>query len=324
VIINIPSAESLNEIALRLHFSAWSSLVDIRFDFDRAFEPSSDPFGSEWSDEWEAYLVACQSELQSICTLIQQSNELALRAKICSVSPFLLLVGSDRKFSSTPKDVDFSEFRTVDAVELPGAVNTLCSDQLSDKFIQSYNEIRSLRNKIAHLGYLSRQFSPEELLHILVAQYIELWNGRKWLNDRVRFAAQTRLAFFHDESHSSVENEVMYELPYDLRIFNNSEFKQLFEHAKQSKRYLCHYCIASATTQYTTLEDLCECETSFLEKKSKTLHCMMCGRDFRVSQKLCEECGGNVIGDNGDEYVGRCHCCGVPGVENLSGRMGRR
>ena len=188
MIINIPSPESLNDIALRLHFSAWSSLVNIRFDFDRAFEPGSDPSGDQWSDEWAEYLAACQPELQSVYTLIQQSNELALRARVCSVSPFLLLLGSERKYSTTWRNVDFSEFRTLDAVELPGAVNTFCDETLSDKFIQSYNEVRSLRNKVAHLGYLSKQFNPEELLHTLVAQYVELWRHRNWLSDRVQFA----------------------------------------------------------------------------------------------------------------------------------------
>jgi hypothetical protein len=128
-------------------------------------EPRSDPFssGDGWNEEWVWYLAACQPDFQSICTLIQQSNELALKAKIRSVSPFLLLLGSERRFSTTPKAVDFSEFKTLDAVELPGAVNTFRETHLSDKFIQSYNEIRSIRNKIAHLGYFNKQFNPEDL-----------------------------------------------------------------------------------------------------------------------------------------------------------------
>jgi hypothetical protein len=89
VITNIPTPESLEDIALRLYFSAWSSLINIRSQFDSVYDPGAEEMGPpiDWADEWNEYLVACQPELQSICTQMQQSNELALKAKICSVSP---------------------------------------------------------------------------------------------------------------------------------------------------------------------------------------------------------------------------------------------
>src|SRR5437762_2351178 len=82
-----------------------------------------------------------------------------------------------------PKDIDFSDFKTLDALELAGAVNTFCEEPLTDKFIQTYNLVRSLRNKIAHLGQADTIFHPDELLRILVFQYAELWKGRAWLRD---------------------------------------------------------------------------------------------------------------------------------------------
>ena len=111
VIINIPTPESLNDVALRLHFSVWSSLIEIRSEFDMVFPPDFDPrtSGNGWKEERAEYIEACQPEFQSVLTLIQQSNELALKARICSVSPFLLLLRNERRFSNAPKDVDFSE-----------------------------------------------------------------------------------------------------------------------------------------------------------------------------------------------------------------------
>ena len=49
-------------------------------------------------------------------------NELALKAKICAVSPYLLLLRSEPKFSAKVRDIDFSEFRTLDAVDLPPVI----------------------------------------------------------------------------------------------------------------------------------------------------------------------------------------------------------
>jgi hypothetical protein len=37
MIVNIPTPQALDEVALRLYFSAWSSLIHIRPDFDKAF-----------------------------------------------------------------------------------------------------------------------------------------------------------------------------------------------------------------------------------------------------------------------------------------------
>jgi hypothetical protein len=313
MITNIPTPENLNDVALRLYFSAWSSLVGMRAEFEDVFV--DDPTGNEWREEWTDYLVACQPELQSICTLIQQSNELALKAKICSVSPFLLLLRSDAKLSTSPKDVDFSEFKTLDAVELPGAVNTFCKEHLSDKFIQTYHEVRSLRNRISHLGQLNKQLLPDELTRILLFQYAELWPGRAWLNDRVRYASATRRAFFHDGKYATAEMEVMYELYHTFRMMTGAEFKRLFGHPKNTRRYLCHECIYEASTRNFDLGFSKTCKTAFLDKSGHALECLMCTKKFKVARQRCSspECKGNVIGDNDDDYIGKCHVCGEGG-----------
>jgi hypothetical protein len=46
-----------------------------------------------------------------------------------------------------------------------------------------------------HAGKASKAFSADELLHTLIFLYLELWPRRRWLADRVEYAAQTRLAF---------------------------------------------------------------------------------------------------------------------------------
>lgn len=311
MITNIPTSDSLDDVALRLYFSAWGHLITILRDFDLAFEPGHDPSVSGWNEERAEYLAACQPELQSVCTLIQQSNELALKARICKVSPFLLLLRSDGKLSTITKNVDFSEFRTLDAVELPAAVNTFCQEALSEQFIQTYNDIRQLRNKIAHLGHPAQIFEPNELLHTLVFQYTELWKHRAWLQDRVEFLSQTRASFFHDGRYTSPHMEVMHELPLTLDILSPSEFRQLFGCAKSKRRYLCHSCIDQGRTKYADL-DMDVCKTAILDDTHSSINCLMCGENFRISRSKCteENCKGTVIGDNDDAYVGMCHTCG--------------
>ncbi|SJM34046.1 hypothetical protein [Mesorhizobium delmotii] len=312
MIVNIPTSGSLDDVALRLYFSAWSSLINMMDDFELAYEVEFDPAEDDgWAEERLGYLEACQPELQSICAIIQQSNELALKAKVCKVSPFLLLLKSDPKFSKNRGDIDFSEFRTLDAVDLPSAVNSLCQTPLSDKFIQTYNLIRSLRNTIAHLGGSSKKFEPKELVGILAFQYPELWKDRLWLKDRVEFASQTRTSYFHDYKYSSPHMEVMHELPTTVAVLGKAEFKTLFGEAKSKRRYLCHHCIDAANTRYADL-DLDACKTAHLDKDGKSIHCLMCNGTFPVVRKSCEAggCKGDVISGDEGLYPEKCHTCG--------------
>lgn len=309
MISNIPTPDELENIALRLHFSAWAALLSVITDFDQVFEPAEgDP--DYWRDEKAGYIDACQPELQSICAVIQQSNEMALKARICAVSPYLLLLNTANKFSTTPKSVDFYSLRTLDAVDLPSTANTFCAKPLSDKFLQEYNSIRSLRNSVVHAGKVDKAFSAEELLRTLVFLYRELWPNRQWLVDRIEYAAQTRLAFFHDGRYISAHSVVMSEVPEAFAFFTNSDFKALFGKSKSARRYICHACFYQATTKGGP-PDATACQTAWLDDDTH-LTCKMCEETFKVLRVKCtsHECKGNVIGDNSDDFVGICHTCG--------------
>ena len=289
-------------------FSAWADLLAVVTDFNDFLSDDGNP--GFWENEKSEYVDACQPELRSICAVIQQSNEMALKARICTVSPYLLLLNTENKFSTLPKSVDFFSLRTLDAIDLPSTANTFCGNPLSDKFLQVYNSIRALRNSVVHAGKTDKAFNAEELLHTLVFLYHELWPTRHWLVDRVQCAAQTRLGFFHDGRWSSAHSVVMSEIPDAFALFTNSEFKALFGKPKTARRYACHSCFYEATTkggppsyQY--------CRTAYLNG-TKELTCLMCSGTFKVSRTQCseEDCRGNVIGDNGDDYIGMCHTCG--------------
>jgi hypothetical protein len=212
--------------------------------------------------------------LQSICAVIQQSNEMALKARIWAVSPYLLLLNADNKFSTMPKSVEFFSLRTLDAIDLPSTANTFCGTPLSYNSLQAYNSIRALRNSVIHTGKTDKAFSAEELLHTLVFLYHELWPTRLWLVDRVAHAVRTRLGFFHDGRWISAHSVVMEEIPSAFALFTNSEFKALFGKSKTTRRYICHSCFEEATTKGGP-PDIDQCQTAYLED-STYLTCRMC------------------------------------------------
>lgn len=311
MITNLPTQESLNNVALRTYFRAWNSLVEIWTDFSCFFGHGFDvkTATQEWRDEWHEYLGEAQSDLQSICALLQQSTELALKARVCAVNPYLLLLDTGLKLSAAPKQIDFSELRTLDAVDLPGAVNTLTDRPVSDDFIGKYTELRSLRNKITHLGEASSSFSPEEVMRLAVLFYLNLWPERKWLADRMNFAAQTRKAWLHEGKYTSVVMEVLQEWPVVSSLLNKGEFKKLFGQEKSKRRFLCHHCVYEGETRYAVLEKP-GCGTAYLDASGNSVTCVMCHGTFAVERRKCTYCAGNVIGAHSDDWEGYCHTCG--------------
>lgn len=307
VIENVPTCEDLHKSALRLYFTAWTNLITIATDFDEVF-----PDDEDWSDEKAAYLKGCQSDMQSCCTLMQQSNELALKARIAEVSPYLLLFRNDRKLSVRPESLDFSDLRTLDANDLPGAVNSFCFKTLSDTFLADYTEVRKLRNKIVHLGSVDREFEADSLLKIMVRQFIELWPNRGWLVERYNYAKSTRYAALHDGKSSSAESEVYDQLTASIDRFSKSEFKRLFGVDKHARRYLCPICYYQSSARSAGV-DPADCRTAFLLAENKHLvRCAMCEATTPITRAKCiiSSCKGDVLATGEQRIEGMCLTCG--------------
>jgi hypothetical protein len=80
-----------------------------------------------WSDDDKTdYWRARTYRLNNAISLLQQSLEIFLKARIAEVSPFLLISGEPDRWPkrNSAGDVDFSDFRTLDAVQLCKAVNS--------------------------------------------------------------------------------------------------------------------------------------------------------------------------------------------------------
>ena len=86
MIVNIPSSENLNNLALRLHFGAWADLLIMEFQFDEVYEPDGE---IHWTEERTEYLKYCQPELQAIYTVIQQSVLTTLPIKVAFIVPYV-------------------------------------------------------------------------------------------------------------------------------------------------------------------------------------------------------------------------------------------
>jgi hypothetical protein len=243
MIVNVPTADELTSVSLRLYFKAWAEVTAILEDWSRIFD-----LGREHGlrrgkavcftpdDEWREYLDNSQNDLQGIYTLVQQSQEIGIKARVCEVSPYLLLKSLQAKpTSETGGDYDFSDFQTIDAVELVRVHNMVCAHQISHTFRDLIEDIRRNRNKIHHLGILNRSLDPHAIIDVLQQQYAELYPGRRWMADRVEFGGTHRLADWVESDFNGVTS-AMLELHALEPMIRAAQSKRLTGHGPKERR----------------------------------------------------------------------------------------
>jgi hypothetical protein len=306
MITNVPTSEALHASALRAFFETWSLVLRIATEFDEVYRPDD----GDWTEERTQYLSGCQRDLQTALSSMQLASELALKARIAEVSPYLLLIGGRPTLSSKPSNIDFADFRTLDAQDLPAAVNCYTAPPLTDQFLQDYKEIRSLRNKVVHLGSVDRHFNPDDLLARMARQFAELWPQRRWLVERLKHANGVRHAFFHDGKYSSAEGEVFSELDQTFSRFGKTLFKQLIGFEKSARRYLCAACLSNSEARNVGL-DLNTCRAAVLTPEGGKVKCAMCQGEFDITRVKCTDadCKGDVCYDAPDDAP-ICLSCG--------------
>ena len=165
------------------------------------------------------------------------------KARICDVSPFLLLKRTDVRPTEGEQNVwDFTDFPTLDASELIRIHNMFCSTTLSKEFQAKYEEIRRGRNKISHLGIYRQNLEPLEIIDILQMHYRELYPGRRWMEDRLHFAALGKWADFAFDSDFNERTGLFNELYHLIPELTDEQFRLLMGHDRDEDSFICHEC----------------------------------------------------------------------------------
>lgn len=314
MIANVPDAEEMKQTALWLFFNAWEQILRIiELSLAEQFgstiveghiEPSS-----QFKDEIEEFIDEVQPELRLAYVLLQQSHELGLKAKICAVNPFLLFLGSDVR-SWAKSDADFSEFRTLDAIDLIPVVNAVCAKPVSDRFKSCYETIRGDRNKIYHLGVFKNRLDPMVLLGIMIEQYPELFPGGSYISDRLEnLTRHTNTYIMFYNKRTTELSLLLAEIAHLYKILSKTQFKSLFGFSKQTRRYMCHTCCDEAYIHDNGLSPE-EIATATLNADGNAVFCHVCQKEFDVYRSPCSapNCKSNVI-SNVQKYLNHCHVC---------------
>jgi len=263
---------------------AWSSTIEclneVREWREYQEEREANPVGLP--SRVETLIKAQRFRITNAVSLLQQSLELFLKAKVAEVSPFFLISGDPRAWPKPDKNnvLDFSEFRTVDAVDLVKLVNTVSKEALPEKFVEQYNKLRIDRNKIVHLDTGNMVFESTVVLLQILGAHAALFPGQNWQ----RFRQEN---FTPKSTHEDDEYELDYsydsyltEIAIMLENLQPAQLKAFLGYTKGGRRVDCPNCENLTTKHYAGGRQYAQIN------KDKSIYCIACTTNFADMESL--------------------------------------
>lgn len=246
MITDLPTTDDFLENGENLLNVAWGILTHLLTTLNEIIESDIDDTFNDRDSE--KYWIAARQTLSTSLAIAQQATEFLIKAKISAVSPFLIFTGSP---SSWPKHCDkknthFSEFHTIDAQDLIRVHDTVCETKFNDKFKQTYNDMRELRNKIMHTVDRQLSIKPEQVAKLILEVHYYLVGEKKWIACRRQFLDRSpdySIKYIRQIAYKAyVLRDLMTELAAIIDLLKPSEVKKYFGYNKRSRSCLCPKC----------------------------------------------------------------------------------
>ncbi|WP_050028231.1 hypothetical protein [Verrucomicrobium sp. BvORR034] len=266
----------------------WGAILSVLTDFEHANEWASGLEPEMAEEFWDA----AERELATALTLVMQGAEFLLKAKICSVSPWLLVASSpsDWPRRCDKEDTDYSEFRTIDAHDLIKVHDTFLSSRLPEEFVEVFSNLRRERNSIMHSVCSDLEVNAKSLIERILVLSEHLVGPQAWAAARREYIYRDKISAI-DLEH--VDFRVAEEFVLLIELLGAASLKRFFGYNKKQRVYGCPTC-SRAYAEFGL-----ECKTAQLRPNtagSTTLFCFICGNEVTVERRDCNqgECKGNV------------------------------
>lgn len=238
-------------------------------------------------------------KIRTSIVLLHQAVDALLKAKICEVSPLLLIEGDKTKWATLPdsKDKNFNDYYTIGSEQL---LHVYCGIKPITKEIISFiNELRLKRNDAIH-GLSVKDLTPKfTIMGVLKAFTYFLGKSTWW--ETVHDKLYNDPTFGLDRSK---EDFLFKRLDYVEKILGLKEMNKHFTLNINTRSYFCYSCKDSFEIYGGEMDN----KWAFLSPNkpdSKNIFCLSCQNHFEVERKNCIDgnCKGNVI------YNDRCLTC---------------
>jgi hypothetical protein len=243
MITEIPGAADFARASVNLLHLAWETAVsDLR-----TFESEHAIYGDAelWSREEtlqaaRSFWGLSQPGLGNALTLVQQAIEMALKGRIASVSPFLLIAKDARDYpsGSDKADVTFSAFRTIDAADLLRVHNSVFSTRLEDDFRQIWGTVRRQRNKIIHSIVAEPLIEAKDILVHVLSVNDFLHGDQSWPKRRLAYSNTEEFWDAYPQMASYTYGFVLDEMAVAVHNLSPSVIKKYLGFDKRARSYM--------------------------------------------------------------------------------------
>ncbi len=292
MIIDIPTPADFHAAGLKQVHLAWQIAMQSVRDYAEA---TYDKLADETQEDATAeFWQRSQPLLANSYSLIQQGMELALKGRIATITPYLL-IGDPKDWPNSVAHgtASFGDFRTIDATDLVKVHNSVLARPLDDEFKAFFDQVRRDRNRIMHSA-APGTFTPRLVVRTILTAVDVLFNDIPWPRRLVQMEYEGKFASlgFADDA----QNNVLFEIDSAIRQLTPGEAKRFFGFDKKRRAYLCPHCYYEANRDWQDDWPL------LAQFKTKTpgataLYCFVCEQTTEVERTACllDTCKGDVI-----------------------------
>jgi hypothetical protein len=298
---NIPEAEDFYESGKGLLDFAWNTVAILLTNLDNAKY-----YGVDEEEVSETYWNASKRSLTTALAITQQGVEFVLKGKIAEISPFLLISDPPQRWPSPYdcKDIDFAQFRTIDAQDLVRVHDTFSASRLDPNFVDKFNSLREKRNAIMHSVDKKLSVHVTEVFEAILSMHKALFPDKGWGKVRRSF-----LEISPDSELGGIDfvtNMLCWEFYLVFSLLTPAKVKEFFKVDKKQRSYFCPKCYEDRDSHVDFEYKLAVLDPK--GPKSTKLYCPVCDEHYDVIRQQCDEddCPGNVI----SEEYGFCLNCG--------------
>jgi hypothetical protein len=298
MISEIPTPADFAQASTAALNLAW----DIAVDLTETFRVAIEDLDFDEEEIGDGYWEKAQRQLGNAIALLQQGLELALKAKIAEVSPFLLITNTANDLpGNAVAGIPFSDFRTVDAKDLIKVHDVFAATPIPASFSGIFEKNRRLRNQFIHGIVRGQRISERQV-------YAEILAGFKLLNIAGKTWPQVRVEYLSSETSSSVVDteglgwgRALAEFDSVVALLPRRLLIDCLGFDKRARRYicpgLCFHEMGSDFRDYVRPEPIALAQLLPNSPDSSTVHCFACGSSSTVVRRSCSACGkSNVLG----------------------------
>lgn len=292
MIKNIPKSKNFLEIGMSQLNFAWEIILSLLEDLHEAEEYYEVNVKKVDKKFWDASKQRLSNSLFSL----QHGVEFLLKSKIIEISPYLLIAEnlSNWPKSCDKKDIDFADFKTVDAQDLIKIYNTFSSTRLSEEFNLTFNKLRKKRNSIVHTVDKRINLQAKEVMVEMLTMYKKFFPEGNWVHERRKSEEASPMSKLHSSDH--IEPRLVREFSLLVKLLSHSELMEFFNFDNGQRVYICDYCKEVCNDYYDDLYP----KTAILKPNksdSTNLYCFVCEKNIKVERIKCSNvgCKGNVI-----------------------------